>query len=510
MKKLMNSLRAFPMRRKLFCYGMLFILAFFIVCAVLLTNLNNVSSEYDSISTICDELKQGSISLQNTHQLLSGMIAYASEERIADFFQAFELVELHYCELSFPIRDYETYYIYHDILNMLDSYGSKSAQLVDDLIGRPQTSSSISFSRLNDIVDNIVTENERLIVRLYGQIGDLGDSISRQILLFNICLPVFSVFIVIYSIGLLAHLNHCFVNPIRRLTDIAKNISRGEYPREKLTFREDSEFNILSESMYSMSTTIRENIEEISNRAQIMQELNTQQIENLRIKSMYSQLELRRLQEQINPHFLFNCLSTLHHTAYLENAQKTCEICSAIASLLRYNFRQCDATVTLERELDNLANFIYLQDIRFGSRISVSTDIEPGLPVVHMPRMILQPIVENCYRHGLNNINEGGKIEISIRDRQEYAQVHICDNGVGMPQEKLDQLCELFEEEETDLSNHAHIGMLNVVRRLQGFYGRKDVIDLSNEIGLCVTIRLFYRRKVEPHGEEQFFRVDRG
>lgn len=500
MKKLFHKLGSLPLGRKLMIYAALFLCVFFCICAVLLANLNNLSAEYSSINRVYSRLDAGNASMREVHQLVSDMISYVSDERILEFNGRMQALKVYFAEIDVPVNSHETFYLRRDMMHMLDVYEAKSADLIAFIRGRDYAQLSETYTRLSGIVDNIVKVSDRLTVQLYGEAELISARISRQILLFNICLPAFAVLMVLYCLVLLRQMNRRFIGPIYQLTGMAQHISEGKFPDEKLVFEEDSDFNILSETMYSMSTTIQENIEEINKRARIMQELNAQQIENLRIKSMYNQLELRRLQEQINPHFLFNCMTTLHHTAYIEGAPQTCEICSTMASLLRYNFRQCDTSVTLARELENLADFIYIQGIRFGNRIAVSTDIEPGLTEVEMPRMILQPIVENCYSHGLGDISSGGVIRISIVSGEDCVEVSVHDNGKGMSEQRLAEMNALFADQNTDISSHAHIGMLNVVKRLQGYYGRQDVIRIQNEDGLRVTIRLFLRKGEESYG----------
>lgn len=509
MKKWFLKLGGLPLGKKLMLYAALFLCVFFCICAVLLANLNNLSAEYSSINRVYSQLDDGHEALREVHQLVSDMISYMSDERIREFEARMQAIKGYFADIDLPLNSYESFYLYRDLTNMLEAYGEKSMDLIAFVRGRDYAQLSETYTRMSGIVDNIVEVSDRLTVQLYGEAEQISTRISRQILLFNICLPAFAVLMVLYCLVLLRQMNRRFIGPIYQLTGMAQHISEGKFPAKKLAFEEDSDFNILSETMYSMSTTIQENIEEINKRARIMQELNEQQIENLRIKSMYNQLELRRLQEQINPHFLFNCLTTLHHTAYIEGAPQTSEICSTMASLLRYNFRQCDTSVPLARELENLADFIYIQSIRFGSRVVIRTDIKPGLTEVEMPRMILQPIVENCYSHGLGDISSGGEIHISITQGEECVEVSVHDNGKGMSAERLAEMNALFADRSTDISSQAHIGMLNVVRRLQGYYRRQDVIRIENDNGLRVTIRLFTRKGDLNHGGQSAVGTDR-
>lgn len=502
MKKLFHKFDALPLGRKLMIYAALFLCVFFCICAVLLANLNNLSAEYSGINRVYAQLNEGNVYMREVHQMVSDMISYVSDERNLEFEGRMQTIKTYFSEIKMPVHNYESLYLRQDLMHMLEVYETKSMELVAYVRGRGRDYAQLSetYARLSGIVDNIVEVSDRLTVQLHGEAERIGEGISRQVLLFNICLPTFAVLMALYCLVLLRQMNKRFIWPIYQLTDMAQHISEGEFPKANPIFEQDSDFNILSKTMYDMSKTIQKNIEEVNERARVTQELNRQQIENLRIKSMYNSLELRRLQEQINPHFLFNCMTTLHHTAYIEGASQTCETCSVMASLLRYNFRQCDTNVTLARELENLADFIYIQDMRFGNRITVFTNIEPGLTEVEMPRMILQPIVENCYSHGLKDISSGGVIQISTVSGEDCVEVSVQDNGRGMSEQRLAEMKALFADQSVDISNHDHIGMLNVVKRLQGHYQRQDVIRIENNGGLQVTIRLFLKVGGENHG----------
>lgn len=497
MNKLFHKLKMFPKRSSLILYAALFCVIFFSVIAVLLTNLGNVSSQFGELNALCFEIKEGEARVNSAQQLLSGIVSYSDAESISRIDRELDSLQSYYTSLEVPLYDYETYYQFHSLLNMLGTYRENSEKLIEAIAQNNLTNAGNIYARTDSIAANMRTMSDRLSSRMQDHVGLLAQRISRQLRLFRICLPVFAVMILGYLLLMARRLDRRFIMPIYHLSDMAQKISEGDYPSVKTDFGDDSDFNRLSDTMFSMSRTIQDNIEELNNRARIAQELNAKTIENLEIKTMYNRLELRRLQEQINPHFLFNCMSTLHHTAYLEGAEQTCDICNTISCLLRYNFRQTDAVGTLAGELGNIADYTYIQSIRFGNRIILKTDIETDLPEVQMPRMILQPIVENCYNHGLVDKTSGGVITLNVKRCEGFVRVCIHDNGCGLKQDKIDALMEMFANDKLTISDHTHVGMLNVVKRLQRFYNRNDVIALTNDDGLCVTLYLYLSEETD-------------
>lgn len=496
MNRIFHKMKTIPKRSSLIIYAALVCFIFFSIIAVLLTNLSNVASQFSKLNTMCFEIKEGETRVNCTRQLLSGIVRYADAESIGRIDAELDSLQSYYASLEIPQYDYETYYQYQGLLNMLETYFKNSEKLIEAVVQNNLTNAGNIYARTDNIAVNICTMSARLSSRMQDHIGLLAQRISRQLWLFRICLPVFAVLILVYLLLVARRLDQRFITPICQLSDMAQKISEGDYPLIKSEFGEDSDFNILSETMFNMSQTIQDNIEELNNRARMAQELNAKTIENLEIKAMYNKLELRRLQEQINPHFLFNCMSTLHHTAYLEGAEQTCDICNSISCLMRYNFRQTDAIGTLASELSNIADYTYIQSIRFGDRIVLMTDIETNLPEVQMPRMILQPIVENCYNHGLVDVMSGGVIELTVKHCDGFIEVCIHDNGCGLEQEKINMLMEMFNNDKLTISDHTHVGMLNVVKRLQQFYNRSDVLSLANDNGLCVKLYLYLPKEV--------------
>lgn len=491
MKKLFLKLQTLPLKRKFIYYAVLLGLMFFAVIFVLLANLHNVSAQLDRINALGVELSEADACVRDTHQKLISLITYAPEERVQALKGDMSALIRRFAQLKIPAYDYDTYYLLGDTRNMLETYRQHGEMLVKAIVAQDYADMGNVSARLDGIAENILLGTSRLSIALNEQVSVLAQRIARQLDLFKYCLPGFAICFVAYAVLFFIRMDRRFIGPIYQLVGMAQQISDGNYPSEKLRFDEEKDFNLLSDTMFNMSRIVRENIEDISKRARMAQELNEKKIENLRIKTMYNQLELRRLQEQINPHFLFNCMSTLHHTAYLDGAERTCEICSAISDLLRYNFKQSDASVTLASELRNVADYTYVQSMRFGSRISIQTDIEPEASEVVMPRMVLQPIVENCYNHGLANCMSGGEIRLTVARDGARVRVSICDNGCGMPQEKIDTLMALFNDPQVNIEDHAHVGMLNVVKRLQSYYRRQDVIELNNADGLNVTLFLY-------------------
>lgn len=199
--------------------------------------------------------------------------------------------------------------------------------------------------------------------------------------------------------------------------------------------------------------------------------------------------QLRMLQFQINPHFLYNTLASMQVLSMQEGNTCLTEMIQHLAAMFRYSISESDKDlVTVEEELHHVKDYIYLQKIRFEDRLDVRYEIEDGLLQCKMMRFVLQPIVENAIRHGLN---EGeGVIIIRAHSDDEDILFTIQDDGNGIPPERLEQIEQELEKEHVK-DRKIGIGLYNVHSRLRLRYGKKYGVKLaSGESGTIVEIRV--------------------
>ncbi len=159
--------------------------------------------------------------------------------------------------------------------------------------------------------------------------------------------------------------------------------------------------------------------------------LAREQMASARLEKALQEKDFKLLQSQVNPHFLFNTLSTVAQMAYIEGAEKAAELVWSLAGLLRHTLRKTEETIPLHEELGLLDDYVKIQQARFGPRLRVDWNIEPGLEQARIPCMLLQPLVENAFVHGLEPHLKPGRIEISARRDGGMVVCRIADNGVG-------------------------------------------------------------------------------
>ena len=300
-----------------------------------------------------------------------------------------------------------------------------------------------------------------------------------------------SLFLLITVILLLATylFSLSITRPINQLTNAANELSQGRFSR-RIEVDSTDEISFLAKTFDEMRININNLILEIQQKAQLEHELQQS-------KLLLKESQLRSLQSQINPHFLFNTLNTLSKKAYLDGAEETSDLLVSVAGLLRYNLKRVDRSVTLFEEVIVLNQYMEIQKARFTDRLHFESDIDEECLHVEIPSLTLQPIIENAVIHAIEPEEDGGTIWFRIKKNGTSIIIEIEDSGKGMPREKIYQL--LNGDIPLNEGHSTGIGFQNVVKRLDLFYGMKDLItiDSGEGQGTKVVIQIPKKRVVE-------------
>ena len=197
----------------------------------------------------------------------------------------------------------------------------------------------------------------------------------------------------------------------------------------------------------------------------ISTQLELSSVENL--KTMAKEAELKALQTQINPHFLFNAL---HTTSFFvrKDPNKAREIIIDLSTYLRYNLENSCKLVPLEMELEQVKAYFNIEKARFGEKISLNIDADENVKNISIPSLIIQPLVENSIKHGLLKKREGGFVNIIAKKENEGCFITIEDNGIGIDQKIIDNLDDRIDK---------NIGLKNVHNRIKLIYGKGLIVE---------------------------------
>ena len=266
-----------------------------------------------------------------------------------------------------------------------------------------------------------------------------------------------------------------FIRPVGRITEaMNKNITL----HERIDVSTNSELDIIVDGVNGML----DRMEELTNR------IVSNQRKLYELELLNQQSSLLALQNQVNPHFLFNTLECIRSISLVYNCKEISTITVSLSKIYRYS-AQGNTNVTLREELDIIKEYMNIINIRFPDKIDIRYNVEEKLLDKPFYKMILQPLVENAVKHGLEKKADKGLLEITSYCQGEYAYIAILDNGCGMTAEKLEQVRNMIT---SDNAENTHIGLNNVNKRLNLHYGKEYglTIDSTENVGTKVTVKI--------------------
>jgi len=197
--------------------------------------------------------------------------------------------------------------------------------------------------------------------------------------------------------------------------------------------------------------------------------------------------ELKALQNQINPHFLYNTLDSIMWLIENKKNDEAAEMVVALARLFRIGVTGDSELIPVRDEIEHVRNYLLIQKIRYAGSFDYDFEVDDATLDLHTMKLILQPIVENCIYHGLKNRIDEGFIKICAYIEGENLMLRVSDNGYGMRQQTIDSLYNSFEESST--SNN--VGLKNIYQRVMIYYGGNAHMSIESELdeGTTITIR---------------------
>jgi LytS/YehU family sensor histidine kinase len=231
--------------------------------------------------------------------------------------------------------------------------------------------------------------------------------------------------------------------------------------------------------------------------------IKDQEMENFKMQSLLDKARLYALQSQMDPHFLFNTINAAVQLSVMESADNTSTFLEIMSRVFRYNIKQIDSEVTILQEIENIKDYYELLNVRFGDLIAFHFEIDESGLEFKMPPLIIQPIVENAYIHGLSKKEEGGNIYIKVINKLSQTEIIVEDDGLGMSYEIIEVILNAeniktpsneFKYKSNKESNKEptkespKIGMNNVINRLELFFKQKNLVQISSTEGIGTKV----------------------
>jgi len=279
-------------------------------------------------------------------------------------------------------------------------------------------------------------------------------------------------------------INRSFLRRLQRIFGHVKKM--GDQNFEKIPDPEyTDEIGILTSEFNRMIRKIEELIQDV-----FMANIQKQEMEIKRNRA-----QLSALQSQINPHFLFNALETIRMRSLMKEEIETANIIHNMAKIFRNSLTWGKDMVTVRSEANLVVSFLEIQKYRFGEKLEYEIDIDEAAEQCMIPNMALQPFVENASIHGIEPLKGNGKISVKVTVNQDILTCIVMDNGVGMPEDKKEQILYSLENED---EMGKSVGIKNVFYRLKLYYSDqfRFYVDSEKEKGTIVTIKIPYKTSI--------------
>ncbi len=440
--------------------------------------------------------------LQSVQTHTESYLSTKSSNALQNYYEASADLTEQAQNLNGEIIDSRRLLLERNISRMLTSYLLETEQAISAKRGRNIEAYTIHYDHAAAIfryIQNYADQlNEDLFQTNYAQYQSMGKLLDQiQLLDLAILATILTINFVIILLTAIR-----ITRPVAQLAQRADLVAGGDLDVAPIAVDSHDEVNILANAFNAMIVSIRDYVEQI--RENLSREAR-QKEHDLMMENLLQVAQLKNLQAQINPHFLFNALNTGAQMAMLEGADRTGEFVEHVADFYRYNIKLFDRDVTLGEEIKMAQDYIYIQKVRFADRIQYVDDIDQACLYVRMPGLILQPLVENALNHGLKDTEKGGRVEMVVRPHGDDIEVLIRDNGRGMSADKIEKILAVTPNDEAraiSLSSPADqpkpnrplgagIALTNVINRLRLYYHRQDVIDIFSGQDLPgTTIRL--------------------
>ena len=282
---------------------------------------------------------------------------------------------------------------------------------------------------------------------------------------------VLCIFVLMVLIALTLFTAVDFVKPINKLVNSMKKVQTGEDNVQIKIDRED-ELGFLNRAFNEMSSEIHHLVNWV-----------------YREQLTRKEAELKALQAQINPHFLFNTLEAINWMAHLNNVPEISDTVSNLSELMEASIGRDDRLISIKEEFTYADKYISLQKKRFGDRIELIKNVEPEVNNIKIPRLLIQPLIENAVYHGIERTRGQGVINLNAIRQDNNLLIEVIDNGAGMEREDLEQLNKrLTMDSDTYFKalgskKKRSIGIENVNRRIKLFYGEAYGLMIDSELG---------------------------
>ena len=450
-------------------------------------NLNSALDKINSVFSSNISLNQLNDNLNEIHSGLTGYLETKGTDDLELYYAATQNMNILMKDLNYTVTDNSVKLAERDIRNMIDTYLKTADSAIQAKRGRnidEYTAKYIECTKIKDYLNTyIYSINNEQFRTNSNNYNALVNSLRYTEIMSMLIFTVASVM----NVLLIVILTNTITRPLTRLSAKAEEISAGNPENvDPLEVISEDEVGKVTRAFNEMLASIKDYIARI--RTQLITQSEMKE-KNLLMETHLKDAQLKYLQSQINPHFLFNTLNAGAQLAMMEGADRTAEYIRNMADFFRYNVKKSSETVKLSEEIELVDSYVYILNVRFAGEIIFEKDIDENLLGVMVPSMIIQPLVENSIKYGIKDLEPGeGKITLSVYREGDNCCICVSDNGIGTDEDIIEKIM----SNEKKPSETRGVGITNVMERLDLYYNNREVFEIKSKKneGTHVTIKI--------------------
>lgn len=384
------------------------------------------------------------------------------------------------------IISYDNSILYTSIENLSEENEKKIIEIIKSPKEKKLKSIKLDKEKVGVFIQNFAPRNTSSIYFSILYLIPMNELTKATVISLIISLVI--IFVMIYfSFLLITIFSNYIDNRVSKVQIGITKVIENNFEIEP-TIGGSDEFEQIYESIYDMAENLKE----------LIDKLYVQNLEKEQLSARQSEISLKMLTNQINPHFLFNTLETIRMKVIASGEKEVATMLKLLASLLRYNLSIKGKPCPLSDEINAVQSYLTIQHMRFGDRVSYDIVTLCDINNINILPFLIQPIVENSFSHGLENRVSGGFIYIIINideiDDKKILTIKVKDNGCGIEENKLKEI-ENKLNSKTPEDYSSSIGLINVQSRIKLFYGEDSGLSVISEIGegTEVTIKIILR-----------------
>lgn len=440
--------------------------------------INNSMQKMDNVYASNAELTELSQVFEKVQDNMYKYLKVKSSQTLLDYYQneakyRNELEKLNEDNINDPVKLLE-----RNIRKMSETYLDCTAETVAAKRGRNVEQYKRKYddaTKLYRYIQSSIDELNNLMFQENSSTYAVLRAVMRYLEISN---SVIMIIIVAGGMLLLIQATRNMFGPLSNMAETAQLVGQGNFHVKMHDTDAQDELGTVTRAF----NTMVENLDLYMARTKASMEKEQQMMEReLLMENHLKEAQLKYLQSQINPHFLFNSLNAGAQLAMMEDAERTGIFVEKMADFFRYNVKKGQEDATLGEELEAVDNYIYILNVRFAGDIHFSKEVDESLENVRMPSMILQPVVENAVNHGIRDIEWEGKIHLTVTGDADYIRISVKDNGKGMTREQIEGVLSGNREHRNEEGDSTGIGMNNVISRLELYYEESGLMEINSE-----------------------------